>query len=136
MDRREFLNKVGISFGAIALANSMIGCNKSDVATPGNVDFTLDLSTSAYSALKVNGGYTVYNGVVVARTLSGTYIAVSAACTHEGQTVQYIASGNYFYCSRHGAKFNSNGAVTQGPASTSLAQYKTSLNGNSLRVYS
>jgi cytochrome b6-f complex iron-sulfur subunit len=78
----------------------------------------------------------VSNGVIVARTNLGFFLAVSAACTHEGTNVYYSSSNNNFICPNHGAKFNSTGAVTQGPASKSLTQYQTALSGTKLRVFS
>lgn len=93
---------------------------------------TVDVSTGK---LATNGGYVVINGIVIARTNSGTFLAVSAACTHKGTNVQYVASANDFYCPNHGAKFSSTGVVTLGPATTNLTQYKTTLTGTSLSVY-
>ena len=97
-----------------------------------NSDFTKLVSVIIAS----NGGFLVSQGIVVARTNSGTFIAVSAACTHEGTNVNYVASANEFLCPNHGAQFSSTGVVTRGPANTNLKQYNTSLTGNSLRVYS
>lgn len=143
MNRKEFFSRVG--FGAAAallpaciagLASSCSSDNStspSPAQAPSGVDFLLDVSTGS---LATNGGYLVSQGIVVARTNSGTYIAVSASCTHEGTNVNYVASANDFYCPNHGAQFSSTGVVTRGPANTNLKQYKTSLTGNSLRVYS
>lgn len=143
MNRKEFFSRVG--FGAAAallpaciagLASSCSSDNSSSpIASPPptGVDFVLDVSTGS---LTTNGGFLVTKGIVVARTNSGTYIAVSASCTHEGTIVNYNASGNNFICPNHGAQYSSTGVVTQGPANTNLKQYNTSLTGNSLRVYS
>ena len=137
MDRKEFISQVG--FGAAALITaacfgSLAGCKKTDAITaPSNVDFTVDTSSGA---LATNGGYLVKNGVLVARTNSGTFLAVSAACTHEGTNVNYYASSNSFTCPNHGALFTTKGIVTSGPAKSNLATYNTTLTGNSLRVYS
>ena len=133
ISRKDFLSQVGK--GAIALAilpaciSALHACSKS----PTNVDFTVDTSTGT---LAVNGGYLVKDGIIVARTNSGTFLAVAAACTHEGTNVEYNASSNNFTCPNHGAQFSSSGSVTRGPASSSLTQYKTTLTGTSLRVYS
>jgi len=86
--------------------------------------------------LATNGGFLVHNGIVVARTTTGSFIAVSASCTHQGTNVNYNASGNNFICPNHGAQFSSTGAVTRGPASSNLATYNTTLTGTTLRVYS
>lgn len=135
MNRTEFIEKVGVT--ALSLTSCLgllVGCSKSDpVPAPTNVDFTLDVSSGVLSK---NGGYLVHSGVLVARTLAGSFIAVSAACTHQGTTVQYESSQNDFYCPNHGAMFSATGSVTRGPASRSLAQYNTALTGTSLRVFS
>jgi cytochrome b6-f complex iron-sulfur subunit len=143
MNRKEFFSKVG--FGAAAalvpacitgLASSCSSDNStspSPAPAPSGVDFILDVSTGSLAS---NGGFLVSQGIVIARTNSGTFIAVSAACTHEGTNVNYVASANDFLCPNHGAQFSSTGVVTRGPANTNLKQYNTSLTGNSLRVYS
>ena len=139
MDRKEFLAQVGIGAAALlvpACLGGLSGCSSnggSVPAAPTNVDFTLDVSSGALSA---NGGYLVHNGLVVARTSAGAFLAVSAACTHEGTTVQFLNATTNFRCPNHGAMFNSGGQVTLGPASRSLATYNTMLTANSLRVFS
>jgi cytochrome b6-f complex iron-sulfur subunit len=103
---------------------------------PANVNFTLDLTQSANSALAQDGGFLINSGVIVARLAGGSFVAVSAACTHQGTPVQYAIGINQFICPAHGSTFATNGAVTRGPALTALTVYKTSLSGNMLRVYS
>ncbi len=135
MDRKDFLKLVGTSFAVITIGSCLDGCKKkSNSANAPAVDFTLDLNSSACAPLHTNGGYIYNNGVIVARTMSGTYIAVSQACTHDGVSVVYQGSGNDFYCSAHGSVFSSSGSVTSGPAGSSLKQYTCTLNGTSLRV--
>lgn len=86
--------------------------------------------------LSQNGGSLIQSGVIIARTNSGTFIAVAATCTHQGGTLGYQANTNEFVCPVHGAIFNASGSVVQGPANTALQKYNTSLSGTSLRVYS
>jgi len=139
MDRKEFLTLIGISTGGLVLASCMGACNKMGVSpttTPLVVDFTLKLTDVANSALKNKGGFVYSNGVIVAQTMAGTYIAVAAACTHEGQYVQYNGTNNIFYCNAHNSSFSNTGAVTGGPAPSNLQQMKTTLIGTSLRVQS
>ncbi|MBE9601681.1 ubiquinol-cytochrome c reductase iron-sulfur subunit [Pedobacter sp. MC2016-24] len=141
MDRKGFLASIGLSAATFALINC-IGCSKSssspssDTSGPTGVDFTLDLSSSANAALASNGGYLVSNGVIIARTVSGTYVAVQRSCTHESYSLIYQGSANRFYCANHGATFSESGTVTNGPASRSLTTYHTQLTGTSLRIYS
>ena len=139
MTRKEFFQRAGYG-AALLLVPACIGglassCSKegSTTAAPTNVDFNLDVSTGV---LANNGGFLTTNGIVVARTNSGTFIAVSASCTHQGTNVNYNAAGNKFICPNHGAQFSSTGVVTQSPAASNLASYHTTLTGTTLRVYS
>ncbi|MFI0490323.1 Rieske 2Fe-2S domain-containing protein [Flavobacterium sp.] len=93
---------------------------------------TVDVSTGA---LATNGGFVVINKIVIARTVTGTFLAVAAACTHQGTNVKYVLANNNFHCPNHGAEFSSTGVVTKGPATTNLTLYKTVLTGTSLSVY-
>jgi cytochrome b6-f complex iron-sulfur subunit len=136
MDRKEFLYLVGTGVGAITIGACLGSCKKSS-STPAaaTVDFTLNLNDAANAALKNNGGYLYNQGVIIARTLTGTYIAVSQYCTHQGVTVIYQGSANDFYCNAHGSSFSNSGAVTGGPASGSLKSYTATLSGTSLHVF-
>jgi cytochrome b6-f complex iron-sulfur subunit len=137
MDRKEFLSVLGLGAAAVACSYCFEGCNPADQGptAPQNVDFTVDLSAPANSALRTAGGYIYTSGVIVVRTSAG-YLALSSVCTHQGGTVTYDASTNNFYCPVHGSIFSSNGTVLRGPAGSPLTVYKTTLNGTSLRVYS
>ncbi len=135
MERKEFLSMIGMSLGAFTIGSRMQSCKKISPAPAAPVvDFTLNLADPAYAALGHNGGYLYNNGVIVARTNTGTYIAVSEFCTHKGSPVIYEAAGNDFFCNSHGASYSSIGAVTGGPAPSALKQYTTTLTGTSLRV--
>jgi cytochrome b6-f complex iron-sulfur subunit len=135
--RKEFLSLLGLSSAAVAISYCFGGCQpmNSVPTAPANADFTLDLTNPAYNALNSNGGYVYNDGIIVARTVSGTFIAVSQYCTHAGGTVVYDKNINDLYCPVHGSVFSTNGSVVQGPAGSPLVKYNTSLTGNSLRVY-
>jgi cytochrome b6-f complex iron-sulfur subunit len=135
MERSEFLKLMGWSAGALVVVSCLEACKK-DSSNAMKVDFTLDLSDAANSALATSGGYLVKQGVIVAKTTSGSYIAVASACTHEGIQITYQGSQNRFYCPGHGATFNNSGGVTNGPAKNDLQKFNTTLSGNNLRVYS
>ncbi|MGI8635557.1 MAG: ubiquinol-cytochrome c reductase iron-sulfur subunit [Segetibacter sp.] len=139
MTRKEFLSLIGFSTAGIAVASCVSGCAKnvnSGTSAPANVDFTLDLGQAANAVLLNNGGYIYKDGVIVARTLAGAYIAVQQVCTHETVSVIYQPNSHRFYCDAHGATFSETGVVTGGPAPRPLKTYNTSLTANSLRVYS
>ena len=161
MERKDFIEKVGLSGAAILIFGCMQSCSKdSDMtSSPNNppnsggtggtggtggggsasskVDFTIDINTSPYDALKKEGGYIVYAvaNVIIAKISGDTIIAVSSVCTHAGATLEYRSSTAKFYCAAHGSNFNQSGTVANGPASAALKQYKTSLDGTKLRVY-
>lgn len=141
MDRKEFLSAIGLTAVSFAAINC-VGCSKksdaaaSGVSGPSGVDFTIDLSLSANAALQTNGGFMALNGVIVAKTTAGVYIAVQQSCTHENYPLTYQASSQRFYCNNHGSYFTEKGAVQNSPANKNLTVYNTTLTGTSLRVYS
>lgn len=141
MNRLEFLKQLGLSGSALVAfycAGTLSSCSKSSPspAAPLTADITLDLTSATYAGLTTIGGYAYTGSILVAHIKDGSYIALSKVCTHEGTTVEYIASSNTIYCPNHGARFNTTGAVTQGPASRSLTQYKATLSsdGKSLLI--
>lgn len=142
MDRRQFLELTGMTAGAFVLANCLSACKKDEEEEdtspvgPTNIDFTLDLTLSANASLNGNGGFVYKDGVIVARTLSGNYIAIAQSCSHEGTTITYQGSSSRFNCSSHNSNFSESGAVINGPATRPLRQYNTALSGTSLRVFS
>ena len=144
MKRHEFLTALGISAGTVIFAPFLTSCSKGSSAladptpTPGGsgaVDFTLDLSLAANSVLTTNGGSLISNGVIIAKTSAGAYVAVASVCTHQGATIGYDNTNSWFHCPNHGSNFATNGSVLLGPATTALKVYSTTLTGNSLRVF-
>ena len=143
MDRKDFLSQVGVgaaAFLAPICLGGIAGCGKSSTgptpivpSPPSSIDFTLDVSSGALSS---NGGFLVSQGILVARTNAGAFLAVSAACTHQGTNVNYNAANNNFVCPSHFSEFSSSGMVTLGPATTNLKSYNTSLTNSTLRIYS
>jgi len=136
MNREEFLKQLGVAALLTCTGSAMFGCSSQNDPAPANADFTLDLSTSQYSALNTVGGSVTANGIIIARLSTTEFVALSRACTHEGTGVNYRSSQKDFLCPNHGARFSTTGAVLQGPANSSLKKYNTTLTGTSLRVFS
>jgi cytochrome b6-f complex iron-sulfur subunit len=135
MDRKEFLAQLGLGAAFVLTATCMNSCK--NTTTVDAVDFTLDLTAAANAALLANGGYVVSNNAVVAKTTAGVYVAATVKCSHEGLTqIYYDKTANTFHCSAHGAQFSLTGAGVSGPSSGGLTIFKTTLTGNSLRIYS
>jgi cytochrome b6-f complex iron-sulfur subunit len=137
MNRKEFILKAGFGTVAIACATCLGGCEVDSVpSAPENVDFTLDLSAPANTALTNVGGSKTQSGVLIGRVSDTGFVAVGQACTHQGTTVQFQLSNNRFHCPNHGSNFALDGGVINGPASSPLRQYNTSLDRSLLRVFS
>lgn len=155
MERKDFIEQVGLSSAAILIFGCMQSCSKSSDMTSANntgnnagtgnagtnkpVDFTINISIAPYTSLSTKGGFYVDStrGIIIARTLNDQFLAVSSICTHQGSTITYQANANRFFCATHNSAFNSSGAATEGPAKESgpLKQYKADLTGTNLRVY-
>lgn len=155
MERKEFIEQVGLSSAAILIFGCMQSCSKSSDMTSGNtntgnnggnvgtggtnkqVDFTINIAIAPYTSLNTPGGFYVdtTSGIIIARTLNSEFLAVSSICTHQGSTIEFQSNANRFYCAAHGSAFDTSGAATVGPAKTALKQYKTTLTGSNLRVY-
>jgi nitrite reductase/ring-hydroxylating ferredoxin subunit len=58
---------------------------------------------------------------------SGGYFAFTAICPHRGCQVDAPSSTGATVCPCHGAKFDGNGAVTKGPATTPLDHYAVAI---------
>lgn len=151
MERKEFIEQVGLSTASILIFGCMQACSKTDTASNNNngnnsgntgtnkqVDFTINITVAPYTSLNTPGGFFVDSttGIIIARTLKNEFIAVSSACTHQGVTVEFQSNANRFFCAAHGSVFDATGAVTTGPATAALKQYKTTLSGSNLRVFS
>jgi cytochrome b6-f complex iron-sulfur subunit len=135
MNRKEFLSTIGLGAVGVLCAGCLGACKSEDAVTaPVSVDFTLDMSTPAYQSLAYPGGYVYKDGVIVAHTTTGAYIAVSATCTHQGGTVTYDPAANRLHCPNHGSNFATDGSVQNGPATAPLRQYAVSVNGSLLHV--
>ena len=135
MERRQFLESLGIGAAFVLTASCLQSCSKTSGG--GAVDFTLDLSATENKALLTNGGFVKVNGVVVAKDTSGNLVAATQTCSHEGNVaVSYNSGANEFQCSVHGARFSLTGAGLNANGSGGLTIYKTTLTGTSLRVFS
>ena len=145
MKRDEFLHLFG--FGAAMVLSGCLGSCASKTEDPkpapapgpgtGAIDFTLDLAAPANARLNDPALGYVYGAsgqVIVAKTVAGAYVALSAACTHQGTAVQFQTGSDGFYCPNHGSRFTTSGAVVNGPAATPLRMYTVTQTGTMLRI--
>lgn len=65
----------------------------------------------------------------VLRDAMGIY-AMTAVCTHEACTIDFVAAAHDFECPCHQSRFDLDGAVTAMPATIPLGHYGCSLDGS------
>ena len=142
MERRAFLGSLTGPVVAVC-AVCMGACSKSSStsATPGaggtgpvNANFTVDLNSN----LTTIGSSMVQSGVIIVRLAAGntpgSFTAVQVACTHEGTSINFNQAANKFICPNHGSTFSTTGAVTLGPAASSLKAYNITINGSLMTI--
>jgi nitrite reductase/ring-hydroxylating ferredoxin subunit len=131
MTRKEFISQLGIG-AAFVLTTSCLGsCKKETIS----VDMTLDLSDAAYAKLKNVDSYIVKDGVVVAKTKAGAYIAATVVCSHE-DLKQITLKDDEWYCTAHAARFDQAGKGLNDKGKSGIQVFQTTLTGTSLRVFS
>jgi cytochrome b6-f complex iron-sulfur subunit len=138
IDRRDFIQKSLLAVGGtIGVAWLLEACGKSSSSTPAasgpSENFTIDISTSQYSSLQKNGNYVYVNSTIVARDLSGNFIALYDVCPHAGCTITFNGTSQ-FPCPCHGSIFDEGGNVVQGPATSPVRKYTCTLIGTKLTV--
>lgn len=128
--RTAFMRVIGTSIGLIAFTNYVSACSKDtgDPAPATTVDFTINWDKSPYSNLQTKGGYVVEQGVVIAQTMAGNFVAVSSACTYNTSALAFQGNNNRFYCPSCQSAFTTGGTVQNGPATKPLKTYAVTIN--------
>jgi len=133
MNRKEFLEKIGIGAAFVLTASCLGGCSKNEPLT--DVDFTLNLTDSTNSSLLNNGGYLIQDKVVVAKNDNGDFVAATQICSHENKS-KIILKNDEWFCTDHDARFDLTGNGLNDKGSKGLLIYNTDLDGDLLRVFS
>ena len=137
MDRRKFMSWVGVGFLASSLPVAIAACSSDDVGAgtdssnseppppppeaiareDGFIPFgpSQALETDGYLSGEADG-----TTVVVAKGPGDTLLAVASKCPHAGCDVAWKSETSLFECPCHGSKFNSDGSVSTGPATSAL----------------
>lgn len=141
MDRKEFFSKALIGGGLLFLAPTFFNsCSKSDDPEPappgGNPsgETTIDLNSNDFAALKNVGGYAYSGNILIIRSGTSSYIALSKVCTHQSCTVAYNSASDRIECPCHGSIYSTSGSVLQGPAPAALKTYTATVSGNMLKI--
>ncbi|NQU55143.1 MAG: Rieske (2Fe-2S) protein [Bacteroidetes bacterium] len=138
MERKEFIKKFAVGGSILLTAPVLFNACSDDSTEPDNGGGTnntiVDLGQTAYSALGTVGGSANKGNIIIIRTGDTSYIALSNVCTHQQCTVGYNHGTTELICPCHGSKYSTSGAVTNGPAPTSLKKYTVTKDGNSLKI--
>ncbi len=98
---------------------------------------TVTVAVPAGSALAAvgNAALVQFTGgaLLVAHISQGSFVALTATCTHEGCTITGFREQTYV-CPCHGSRFRTNGQVAQGPASTALRTFVTQFANEELTI--
>lgn len=96
---------------------------------------TIVIDLTVKTNLVTSGGWLlIRNANTLVANISGSYVALTSVCTHNGVTDNWGFSNNNFRCNQHGSVFNSSGDVLEGPANSPLAKFATSVLGNKLTI--
>ncbi|TDQ18595.1 cytochrome b6-f complex iron-sulfur subunit [Algoriphagus boseongensis] len=143
MNRMEFLKSLGLKGASLVAVycagGALTSCINESMAPAGNdggstPNLVLDLTSSSYSTLNTVGNYVIVNRIVIARVSQTSFAAVTQVCSHEGKAKVTFRSGE-FYCSEHGARFDTSGKGLNSNGSRGLTTYRTELSGTNLTVY-
>jgi nitrite reductase/ring-hydroxylating ferredoxin subunit len=139
---KKLVTKVGkYLFIFILIIGINNACDEIESQIP-DVPVSLNINLDILNELTIPGnsmyfpGYG-FAGVIVYCELEGSYYAFDAACTYEiNSSCKVVADGLTGTCSCCKSQYIFVGGYrSEGPASAPLKQYKTSLFGNTLRVY-
>jgi cytochrome b6-f complex iron-sulfur subunit len=144
MDRRSFINWVGVGAIATSLPVAIAACSTkvakqptgSAPATPASEFQPIGTVAQLDQTGSLLNKDTAIGAVLVIRdtTDPSKLIAVNPTCPHKGCIVDWKADQKSFVCPCHGAKFASSGQVSQGPATEALPTYLTKLAGQTILV--
>ena len=149
MKRRDFLETSTKIICACAASSGLTlvqSCTK-NVTTSSDPngeseELIIDLLSDGFTALLDQGGSVVTDGNIIdsqGLLLYRTGNEVKAFrnnCTHSGWDLRPFVNGVSICVSGHGGRFDTNGKAIASPASGTLRQYDTLLDGNSLTIFS
>lgn len=137
--RRSFLASSGVALAGLAAApalTSLQGCGEDGTTIPKlPAPVTVSLSSLSISAAGADGSFVDSSypyKIIVRNNGNGQYQAWSSYCNHEGCEVDYVGTG--FDCACHGATWNAQGVLRNGPATEDLLELKVTVDGDTLTL--
>jgi Rieske Fe-S protein len=157
--RKQFLRTAGSTALFAALGIGLYGCGDNSTSPYDNGDegstsgitisdngdkIEIDLTASDVENLKTSGGWLLINDAnTLVVNVDGTNIrAFTSVCTHAGCSDSWAFSNGLFECSAsvnsscvgHGSRFNTGGAVVMGPATSDLAEFDVTIEGDLVTI--
>jgi len=128
--RRRFLQRAAIAAGGLVLGAQISARAEEETPAPGTPAIADETQIPLPAkVLEEVGGFEVVetadDQIIVARTGATAIAACSAICTHKGGILAYDKESGHFFCTRHGARFETTGKVAKGPAKDDLKSYQT-----------
>jgi Rieske Fe-S protein len=121
MSRRALIANAAMVAAGMAL--SACGTGSDGGTAPDTLSLVLNLGD--YPQLGKVGGFALVSAsgspLAVVRTADTTFVALSRICPHQGGTINTTSTG--FDCSRHHARFTSNGTWTGGERTSNMRSY-------------
>ena len=136
MNRRNFLNWVGVGWIATCLPVAIAACSKETNQTPSKSQEWQKIGTS--SELNTNSllakNTSVGEVLVVKTSQQNELVAVNPTCTHAGCTVEWKSDTSKFVCPCHGSEFGVDGKVQTAPATAPLKAYAVKIEGDAVLI--
>lgn len=140
MDRRSFINLVGLGAIASSLPVALAACSSKETTQVAAKPASEFKSMGTLAELDKKGFLlnkeTQGSPVLVVRDVSDAskVIAVNPTCSHEKCIVDWAGDRKAFECACHGAKFSATGELVKGPATKALAPYMAKIEGDKVMV--
>lgn len=133
MNRRKFIQDCGKACLSVGIGASLISCGTSMLPL-SHIDNQLlvDVSSVKPGVIYTLRPKDLSFPVAIFKKEDGTFNCFLMRCSHQGSLVQ--AFGDRMVCTAHGSAFDKNGAVLNGPASSGLRPFKTSLKDQTLTI--
>lgn len=126
ISRKDFLKNLGLgsaALWAVYCTGTLTSCKNETTVAPDISQFSINLEDAANANLKTNGGYVIKNDVVIAKTMTGTYVAVTVVCSHQQLKQVTFTKNNEFYCTAHEARYDTMGKGLNQNGSNGLKTY-------------
>jgi cytochrome b6-f complex iron-sulfur subunit len=130
------------AFTAMATSAIVDSCASKTPTAPktSGQTITLDLTDAKYSGLATVGASINVpdpnhssRPIIVHRESDTVVVALPSSCTFDGCQLPFLSSGA-MTCPCCGSKFDKNGKVIQGPATTNLTAYAATLTGTVVTI--